>query len=98
MQAGDVYGVDIPKECRICYDLPVRTAFAGCGHMVCCTRCALEFAQECAEFVWQGQPSAAHAATVRALKEFVTNMLTVSSTREAEFQHFRWFCLGRKGP
>ena len=61
-------------------------------------RCALEFAQECAEFVWQGQPSAAHAATVRALKEFVTNMLTVSSTREAEFQNFRWFCLGRKGP
>ena len=43
VQAGDVYGVDIPKECRICYDLPVRTAFAGCGHMVCCTRCALEF-------------------------------------------------------
>ena len=60
--------------------------------------CALEFAQECGEFVWQGQPSAAHAATVRALKEFVTNMLTVSSTREAEFQKFRWFCLGRKGP
>lgn len=43
VQAGDVYHIDVPKECRVCYDLPVRTAFAGCGHMVCCTRCALEF-------------------------------------------------------
>ena len=43
-------------------------------------RCALEFAQECAEFVWQGQPSAAHAATMRALKEFVTNMHTMIAT------------------
>jgi hypothetical protein len=43
VQAGDAHHVDIPKECRVCYDLPVRTAFAGCGHMVCCTRCALEF-------------------------------------------------------
>ena len=32
VQAGDVHHVDVPKECRVCYDLPVRTAFAGCGH------------------------------------------------------------------
>ena len=42
-QANDLPRVDIPKECSVCYDLPIRTAFVGCGHMVCCTRCALEF-------------------------------------------------------
>ena len=43
VQAGDKHRVDVPSSCRVCYDLPVRTAFTGCGHMVCCTRCAFEF-------------------------------------------------------
>ena len=46
VQAGDTHRVDIPKECRVCYDIPVRTAFSSCGHMVLCTRCVLEFTDE----------------------------------------------------
>ena len=27
VQTGDAHRVDIPNECRVCYDLPVRTVF-----------------------------------------------------------------------
>ena len=50
VELGDEEAVDWPKECRVCYDLPVRTVFAGCGHIVCCTRCALEFKKSALEF------------------------------------------------
>ena len=39
---GDDVPLDVHKDCLICYNLPIRTCFARCGHMVCCVECALK--------------------------------------------------------
>ncbi len=42
VEACDDEALKIPTECLICCDRPVRTLFAGCGHMAVCTTCSLQ--------------------------------------------------------
>ena len=30
---GDMDALNLRGECKVCYDLPVRTAFVNCGHI-----------------------------------------------------------------
>ena len=39
-QAHDNQPLTLPDECPICCSRPIRTAFASCGHMVCCVHCS----------------------------------------------------------
>ena len=37
----DADALEVPKFCLVCCERPVKTIFAGCGHMCVCTTCSL---------------------------------------------------------
>ena len=41
-EPGDQDELSIAKTCAICFERPVRTIFANCGHMLCCVQCSLK--------------------------------------------------------
>ena len=41
-EPGDQEEFNIAKKCVICFERPVRTIFANCGHMLSCVQCSLK--------------------------------------------------------
>ena len=41
-EPGDQDELNIAKTCAICFERPVRTIFANCGHMLACVQCSLK--------------------------------------------------------
>ena len=41
-ERGDQDELTIAKKCAICFERPVRTIFANCGHMLACVQCSLK--------------------------------------------------------
>jgi len=41
MEPCDGDALEVPKFCLVCHERPVKTIFAGCGHMCVCTTCSL---------------------------------------------------------
>ena len=33
VKPGDMDALNVRGECKVCYDLPVRTVFVNCGHI-----------------------------------------------------------------
>ena len=42
VEPGDNEELNVGKQCAICCERPLKTIFANCGHMLCCTECALK--------------------------------------------------------
>jgi len=41
-EPGDQEELKIAKTCAICFERPVRTILANCGHMLACVQCSLK--------------------------------------------------------